>query len=739
MATPSSKHHPGTTPTHLAASPHPSTVPMARPLSHKSPSTTRTPSASGAHVHNQQLGTSQQYATPLTVPTAIDDPVTFSSPSALLALGAYSGTTPSPAAHDGLVGPGMNENDIHALGMHGLKLGTSRDSDEERRRHIEEILQLLRSRISGRGVCREGVERLGQLEGFESIWQEDNLSIAGNFVDLEIEFYPGQDTVKDVSLKYATPEATEGQRREGATAVLRRDLVQSPEERERGQWKPMNGFHENLKWLAKLDRLSQEVNCFEAIEDLCASLKRIWEEESKHIKYTGDYGHLCSGSVGRPCLHKGGRIGFGLDYWVERASVLDAKQKRTSPDAMAIDQPSGQIHNEELEHQHRTWGVMIECEEGYPPLRISKNWVNSDVLTTVGSNEPSSSHETAQPEVTLVNWADPPSTLSSMNENQHDPMALGPGILGSPTPNRRLLDSQLPQDFKMVTYDSLLVPGWSPLSLTETTFEEFTQPTNKNGIAVNTFDSSGKPLTKRHSYSFQAFESVAGRTLHDIPFSHPRQLADIIPILRQYALLASFIQKIFNPADGSGTGKKNSGVTESKSPPGVQQTRKPKPLNNQSRLTILSNDDPNEDKLNSLLTSSKDSEAHNAGRDVKIDITLRTQLGQAPVIMLLFTAPDDDSTGDKSTMDTKLLWLDVISVSFEIRLNGRISIVDTAGLGEEELSAGGETPETEDNGASRREVLEMRKKMERVLEISQDLGILVEWVLRWLRQRKRSG
>lgn len=160
MATPS-KQNPGATPTHLTSSPRPSGGTTARPLSHKSP-LTRTPSASG-QAHSQHLSASHQYSTPLAATTGIDDPVTFSSPSALLALGGYSGISPSPAGQDGLVGPGMSENDIQALGMQGLKLGTARDSDEERRRHVEEVVQLLRTRVVGRGVCREGVERLAQL------------------------------------------------------------------------------------------------------------------------------------------------------------------------------------------------------------------------------------------------------------------------------------------------------------------------------------------------------------------------------------------------------------------------------------------------------------------------------------------------------------------------------------------------------------------------------------------------
>ncbi|KAG0159793.1 hypothetical protein PDIDSM_2085 [Penicillium digitatum] len=223
MATPSAK--PGATPTHLS-SPHPSSAPLSRSLAHKSPSM-RTPTGSGpAHAHHTSV----------------------SSPSALLALGGYTGISPSPVVHDGLVGAGMNESDIQNLGMQGIKLGVARDNDEEQRHRVEEVVQLLRARVSDR-------------------------------------FYPGQDVVKDVSLRYATPEYTEGVRREEATAVLKRTLAQSPEDAECGKWRSLEEFHENLQWLAKLDKLSQEVNCFEALENLEENLRRIWVEESKNGKH----------------------------------------------------------------------------------------------------------------------------------------------------------------------------------------------------------------------------------------------------------------------------------------------------------------------------------------------------------------------------------------------------------------------------------------------------------------------
>ncbi|KAL4915225.1 mediator of RNA polymerase II transcription subunit 1-domain-containing protein [Aspergillus aurantiobrunneus] len=749
MATPSSKPNPGATPTYLTSSPRPSGGPMHRTMSLKSPST-RTPSASG-HGHSNQPASNQQYATPLAVNAENDHAISFSSPSALL-LGVYPGISPSPAVHDALVGPGMNESDIQALGMPGLKLGNARDSDEERRRHISEVVQLLRARVAGRGVCREGIERLSDLERFESIWQDDNLNIAGNFVDLEIDFYRGQNVVKDVSLKYATSEATEGERREEATAVLKRDLIQTPEDGERGNWKSLDNFHKNLQWLARHDKLSQEVNCFEAIEGLYESMKRLWSEEGSQRKPSGDYEHLCSGCVGRPSLHRGSRIGLWLDYWMPRARLTDAKQRR-STDVMAIDQPSDYRDNDEL-NANGNWRIAIECEEGYPSLRVSKDWIGSEVFTVVHNDaEAPSSNDPTESDVTVVNWADPPATLTS-NNGSSDNMDLDSNMLDSSTPNRRFvarlepaldiplltaadiyrhLGIQMPQEFKILTYDGLLAPGWSPLSAAESLGPEDSAQIDRkrSRVSVQSFDEEGKPCIKRHSYTFQPFESAGGRTLRDVPFSHPRQLADILPTLRQYAFLANMIRSTF-PLPSKGDDKVSP----------VQEVEKDETKSN-GDVTILSNENPNEKKLNSLLGLDADGvdtkteegqlEGELAEDDVKVDVTLRTQLGQAPMVMLLFTANGPESPPETSQEDASL----EISLGFEIGLNGRVSVVDVTGLLDDENTSTDDT--NLDTQAASESTRELQSKLAHVLETSQDIGILVEWVLRWLHQRKSRG
>lgn len=529
MATPSSKNNPGATPTQVNSSPHPSaSVPMARPLSHKSPSY-RTPSASGHGTGHHPPGTTaQQYSTPLAAMASMEDNIAFSSPSALLALGGLGGITPSPAGNH------IHDNDINSIGMSGLGITGARDTDEERSKNIEEAVRMLRSRVTGRGVCREGIERLCKLEGFECMWEENKLSIAGNSVDLEIEFDADAETVKDVSLRYATPEALEGEKREEATAVLRRDLVQPLEDKQQGLWKKLDNFHANLQRLAKLDRLSHDANCFEAVEGLYGCLKRVWEEEKKKLpKSGGEWEHLCNGVIGRPGLHAGKRVGLGLEYWVAKRRLLESKgeNRPSEPGADQLcDGPQG------------VWGVTIDCEEGYPSIRVSKGWVAPEAVVT-GNGQSG--------DKTTVNWLDPPATRS---RNNPDAMDHDSGNPNPTTPNCRLvaklephvdvpilaaseiyrqLEMELPQEFKMNTYDGLIIPpqAVSESGLESVTFEEQRSSLGKQREkSVMSFDEDGKMVLKPYRFTFHALDHVAGCTIRELPFSHPKQLAEILPV-----------------------------------------------------------------------------------------------------------------------------------------------------------------------------------------------------------------
>lgn len=144
----------------------------------------------------------------------------------------------------------------------------------------------------------------------------------------------------------------------------------------------------------------------------------------------------------------------------------------------------------------------------------------------------------------------------------------------------------------------------------------------------------------------------------------------------------------------------------------------------------MSNENSNIKKLNTLLGLSQANEVD--ADDLKVDVTLRT-IGQAPMIMLLFTV-DRPSSAESKSEDVALT---TASISFEIGINGRISVVEVTGL------LGDENNTLDDANADGQETAEstneLRSKLASVLETSQDIGVLVEWVLRWVRQQKSRG
>lgn len=167
-------------------------------------------------------------------------------------------------------------------------------------------------------------------------------------------------------------------------------------------------------------------------------------------------------------------------------------------------------------------------------------------------------------------------------------------------------------------------------------------------------------------------------------------------------------------------------------------------------LIVLSNKNPNESKLDWLLRASEKTAGlvNIKGKDpsapadsvedtftpedeVKVDVTLRTQLGQPPVIMLLFAVEDNRPGVPSSPMGRPVLTK--VSVGLEVGVNGRITVVDMTGLLDDTTDGNGMNTQGADGTKS--EATELQRRIARVFEVSQDIGILVEWITRWLRQR----
>lgn len=218
-------------------------------------------------------------------------------------------------------------------------------------------------------------------------------------------------------------------------------------------------------------------------------------------------------------------------------------------------------------------------------------------------------------------------------------------------------------------------------------------------------------------------------------------------------MLANLIRKTFHlpSKDQANTTESSNATPRNTRTPPVQT---PDLFAGHDGPIILNNDDPNEERLNLLLgLSTLDDSKNDSGvgistpssggkspnqlsvDDVKVDVTLRIQLGQAPALMLLITDQknyNESCPGTTQSIQTPRQ----IAICFEVGLNGQISVVETAGLVDGE--AGGDTEmqgmDNLDSGLQ-----DVQKKIARVLEVSQDLSILVEWVLRWMQQRAGNG
>lgn len=217
-------------------------------------------------------------------------------------------------------------------------------------------------------------------------------------------------------------------------------------------------------------------------------------------------------------------------------------------------------------------------------------------------------------------------------------------------------------------------------------------------------------------------------------------------------MLANLIRKTFHvPAkDQPAASASSNSNPQSRRPPPTQVDDL---FAGQDGPIVLKNDDPNQDKLNLLLglNSSDESKVDtemgtstpSSGRrspkqttqdEVKVDVTLRIQLGQAPALMLLITDQRNSEESPETARSAQTPRQ--IAICFEVGLNGRISVVDTAGLvGSEQ----GDDTEMQGSDKFDSGLQDVQKKIARVLEVSQDLSILVAWVLRWMQQRAGNG
>lgn len=502
----------------------------------------------------------------------------MSSPAVgMLGLGAFVTRTGMTPAGMGADLGGMAE------GIGGNLALTARDQEDERRRRIETIVDMV-ARRWGR-VSQEGVERCARRVGFECLWEEGSdakrtLSIAGQGVLIDVEFT--SEHVQHVGFSFPTSSEEAMRAAPEGAEVLKKDL--------QGHGKAyvmLDRFVTNLERLATMDRLGVGgVSSFDAVDGIGGCLRSVfgWELQKLHKERGGQDGALdaetavmCTGS-GRPQMHSRGRMGLSLQYWTERRFVGRRRQHHHHRAGMEMD-VDGPSPTPRRKREPVVYSALIDCEacssDLYPPIRVSSAWVSD----AVGKPPDVLNALSVFPNESPIDWQEPLPTLVSSDADANatmDQMSIdGVTLLAAgKSPNVRFvarLDPPVivPLQVALAIYDSVGAPI-AQESITPTTFEALlfpganaptttpsltsltpspTQPQPRHTVeqTIIAYDARGCSFPSKHKYTlFNPTQSFA-RLIDHIPFSHPRQIIAILPFLRQWALLGSILRRSFIP------------------------------------------------------------------------------------------------------------------------------------------------------------------------------------------------
>ena len=578
----------------------------------------------------------------------------------------------------------------------------AQDQEEERKRRIEAIAAMVAGRWGF--VSQEGVERCAKRLGLDALWEDGMgdgkrmLTIAGTAMLLEVEFEA--DEVMGCVLSFPGSGDDVAGRAVAGAEVLRRNL--------RGEgYVRLEGFVENMEILGRMDRLGGEkISCFDATDGMFKSLQRLWRRETETEKQQGkgvvDMEVTCRRS-GRPRMHTRGRVGLALQYWIERRFALGEEKEA---DAMDVDDKEASEVDDEMD----IWSAIIECEassaELYPSIRVSDAWVSQPVEkpaptqpNDIPGNDPT------------IDWQDPPPTLLPPDEQ---------GERAATVPEPTLLQQPKQPDVRFVAkFDPpVVVPLQTALQIhnsvgsaipqemiLSTTYESLlfaysdvrNPPTEPRTVekTVTTYDPASDTSTSHvHKYSLFPQQQEWARAITHLPFSHPRQIVAVLPILRQWALTGSLLRRAFDPDKEPPPPKPNT------HPPSQHQPSEPK-TTPPTFQTLTA-------ELLAFMSSPPPHAPQPPSHDARhVQITFKAT--PVPLFQLNFPNPRH---GGK-----------LAGVSFMVGPNGVVAGVDVHDGSPDWGVADGVGDE------KGKEAVRLREGVRRVLEVGECVGVVVEWVI----------
>jgi hypothetical protein len=476
---------------------------------------------------------------------------------------------------------------ISGLGMSSLGMSASamgRADEAERSRRLQSILEVVGSK-PGR-VSEEGLlalcKRLGVSVEKNTAEAHSWMLLIGDEAVCDITFK--NDEIAVVNLQTGLDNDREDlQFGPTGSEILVRSLKPLP-----GQSKinvTLERFAANLEKLLTLDKLSAPqnggVSCYNAIAGVYTSLRKLFEHEKKmalavleantpHRSHKAEREVLCKKS-GRPRLNGGSCLGLSLEYWMDRRHLVLKKkpvQSEKGKEKMDIDSEQTEPYPEDHDTEtNKMYSLTIECESSpstlYNPIRISNEWISDEIEKPTDVSDANVTIDNILLDRPSIDWQDPKPTYLEPSAATDEAMDLSsaPGRL----PNIRFVAKfnpplvvplavhmQLyqnvgieprPEDFRPTTFVGLaLRPGEidpGMMGAAESTHEI------RSSRSVVAFDTNGYQTEEKHRMSLYLPKIEYSRTLESLPFSHPKQLVQILPILRQYAFTTSLLRDSF--------------------------------------------------------------------------------------------------------------------------------------------------------------------------------------------------
>ena len=228
------------------------------------------------------------------------------------------------------------------------------------------------------------------------------------------------------------------------------------------------------------------------------------------------------------------------------------------------------------------------------------------------------------------------------------------------------------------------------------------------------------PEERSYRYDLNPGQGLWGFEVKKLVFGHPRQFAEALPVLRQYALIGTLLRSM-KPDDEDSETVESSAKTN-----GTREERQMKvngtatkikvngkvhtSLSERPRIYHRSNRPKVEDEIDSLINDDKD--------DSSIPISLTLDTHSSPIAAARLTVKIPLSTKLVSIeMYTKIKARDFCSVSVDVLLNGTVEVSDFQGI---------ELDKEHDE--------ELRKRLAKVVRASENISMTVSWFLTELSQ-----